>query len=91
MTDLVISPSGYLDMDLIYELFEDSSAAAIIRIPIPNSSREDQWVWVLESTGRFLVKLFLLVELEPRAPAGVLLDTKTWGLLWKQNFKIFSR
>lgn len=42
--------------DLIYQMFEKPSAQAILAIPVPLTSKEDELVWVLDLKGVFLVK-----------------------------------
>lgn len=56
MSDLVVN--GQLDYRLIRGLFEADSAKAILRLPIPNSSRDDLWIWTKDKHGVFSVKHF---------------------------------
>ena len=41
---------------LIYELFDEASAHAILKIPLHVSPMQDKLMWILDPKGRFFVK-----------------------------------
>lgn len=68
-------------MGLLRDMFDEVLVEAILRLPVPNSSLEDKWVWTKEPTSIFTVRSFLRDEQERCVPAMLLLDKRSWNLL----------
>lgn len=52
-------------------------------MPVPSSSREDQWIWTKELMGGYSVKSMLGAEQAQRAPTNLLMESTSWNILWK--------
>lgn len=77
--DLVHLELNVWNANLLRDLFEADSVAAIMRLPVPNSDAEDSWLWTLEKEGLFSVKSLVVSEQLQRAPLRPALDEASWG------------
>lgn len=68
---------------LIWQLFDDSSAEAILQLHLSLSNVSDRWIWIPEPKGYFSVKSgYRLVSSSPQ-PEQTALPPSKWKSLWR--------
>ena len=78
---LIDGPSQHWKESLIHQLFEPSSAKAILSIPLASHRSNDKLIWVPCSKGEFAVKLAYKVT-NLHSSQSPLID-QLWRRLWK--------
>uniref|UniRef100_A0A2N9HGL8 Reverse transcriptase domain-containing protein n=1 Tax=Fagus sylvatica TaxID=28930 RepID=A0A2N9HGL8_FAGSY len=86
VADLIVHGSNTWNFDLLSNIVDNESMAAIAKVILPANRAPDHLVWTMEESGKFTVKsaASMLIPSDHQASTD-----PTWAKLWK--FKIHER